>query len=118
MESDVELEADVFICPVAADRAQLLHSIPAIHFPWSRLLPDLQRAGKQGFLVEFADLSMFSPPLHGEEGHSHEEPESFTEDNHGTQGHVMFGNRVPGLPQEEARAAWGIFRFDGTDPLN
>ena len=56
---------------------------------------------------------MFSPPLHGEEGHSHEEPESFTEDNHGTQGHVMFGNRVPGLPQEEARAAWGIFRFDG-----
>lgn len=106
-------ETDVFITPIAADRATLLHAIPRIHFPWSRLLPDLQRIGKQGFTVEFADLSMFSPPPHGQPGHHHEEPQVHTEDNHGNQGHVMYADRVPGLPAETARAAWGIFRFDG-----
>lgn len=106
-------EADVFITPVAADRATLLNAIPRIHFPWSKLLPDLQRQGKTGFTVEFADLSAFSPPPHGEPGHHHEEPQVHTEDNHGEGGHVMYGNKVPGLPQETAAAAWGLFWFDG-----
>lgn len=104
--------ADIFICPNPADRATLLHAIPTIFFPWDKLLPDLQRAGKQGFTVEFADLSAFTPPPHGEEGHDHN-PSTHAEDNDGHGGHVMYGNKVPGLAQETAAAAWGLFWFDG-----
>jgi len=104
---------DIFIVPTPADRTTLLSAIPRIHFPWELLLPDLQRAGKPGFTVEFADLSAFTPPAHGEEGHSHDDPSSHAEDNHGQGGHVMYGNRVPGLPEESAAAAWGLFWFDG-----
>lgn len=106
-------DASVFITPVAADRATLLNAIPRIHFPWEKLLPDLRVAGKLGFTVEFADLSAFSPPPHGEPGHTHDDLSSHAEDAHGDEGHVMYGNRVPGLPEESAAAAWGLFWFDG-----
>lgn len=98
--------SDVFICPVPSDRSTLLNAVPRIFFPWQLLLPDLQRAGKQGFTVEFADLSAFTPPP-VEAGQAH------TEDNHGHGGHVLYADRVPGLPDETARAAWGLFWFDG-----
>lgn len=104
---------DIFIVPVPADRPLLLNAIPRIFFPWEKLLPDLQRAGKPGFQVEFQDLSAFAPPPHGEPGHSHEEPPSHSEDNHGDRGHVMYANRVPGLPDEAAAAPAGLFWFDG-----
>ena len=107
------MATDIFICPNPNDRATLLHAVPRIFFPWEKLLPDLQRIGKAGFTVEFADLSAFTPPPHGEPGHSHDDPSSHAEDNHGTGGHIMFGNKVPGLPQETAAAAWGLFWFDG-----
>ena len=106
------MATDIFIVPNPNDRAVLLHAIPRIFFPWEKLLPDLLRAGKQGFTVEFADLSAFSPPPHGEEGHTHD-PSTHAEDDHGSGGHIMFGNKVPGLPQENAAAAWGLFWFDG-----
>lgn len=106
------MATDVFICPNPADRATLLHAVPRIFFPWEKLLPDLQRAGKAGFTVEFADLSAFTPPAHGEEGHDHN-PSTHAEDDDGHGGHVMYGNKVPGLPQETAAAAWGLFWFDG-----
>ena len=104
---------DIFFCPNPADRGTLLNAIPRIHFPWGKLLPDLQRIGKPYFTVEFADLSAFTPPPHGEPGHSHDDPSTHAEDNHGVGGHIMFGNKVPGLPQETAAAAWGLFWFDG-----
>lgn len=100
------MPTDIFICPNPNDRAVLLNAIPRIFFPWEKLLPDLLRAGKQGFTVEFADLTAFSPPP-DEEGHTH------AEDEHGEGGHIMFGNKVPGLPNESAAAAWGLFWFDG-----
>lgn len=105
-------DENVFITPIVGDRATLLHALPKIYFPWSKLLPDLQRQGKSGFTVEFADLSAFSPPPHGEEGHDHH-PSAYAEDNDGASGHIMYGNRVPGLPDETAAAAWGLFWFDG-----
>ncbi len=98
------MSTDIFIVPNPADRATLLNAVPRIHFPWEKLLPDLQRLGKQGFTVEFADLSAFGPS---------EDASSHAEDNHAHEGHIMFGNRVPGLPQESAAAAWGLFWFDG-----
>lgn len=104
---------NVFITPVAADRNTLLNAVPRIHFPWEKLLPDLQRIGKNGFTVEFADLSAFTPPPHGEPGHDHDAPMAYAEDDEGHSGHVLYGNRVPGLPQETAAAAWGLFWFDG-----
>lgn len=96
---------DIFITPVASDRAILLNAIPRIFFPWDKLLPDLTRVGKQGFTVEFADLSAFAPPTGEVSPHA--------EDNHGHGGHVLYADRVPGLPDESARAAWGLFWFDG-----
>lgn len=107
------MTVSVFASPNPADEAQLLHAIPAIHFPWAKLLPDLQRAGMSHFLVEFADLSAFSPPPPVEAGHSRDDFGSHVEDNHGHSGHVLYANRVPGLPQETARAAWGVFYTSG-----
>jgi len=97
----------VFVCPNPADRASLLNAVPKIYFDWPKLVPDLLRIGKSAIEVSFADLSAFSPP----EPDSHRQ--THAEDDHGNGAHVMYGDRVPGLPQEFAQAAWGLFWFDG-----
>jgi len=98
---------DIFIVVNEADRATLLHALPKIFFPWEKLRSDLQAAGKAGFTVEYADLTSFAPPV-GNQNRAH-----YVEDNHGNGGYILFADHVPGIPGEKARAAWGLFWFDG-----
>jgi hypothetical protein len=98
---------DVFVSPTPADAALLLHALPKIFFPWEKLVPDLQRLqGKSTIPVTFADLTAFAPP-------AAKHLQAHAEDDHGIGAHVMYGDRVPGLPDESAAAAWGLFWFDG-----
>lgn len=108
-------DEDIFIVPNPADREKLLHALPRIKFPWGLLRPGLAAQGKPGFTIEFADLSAFTQST-DVDGHEHSDaPQTFVQldDGHGAGGHIMFGNRVPGLPEESAAAAWGLFWFDG-----
>lgn len=108
-------DEDIFIVPNPADREKLLHALPRIKFPWGLLRPGLAAQGKPGFTIEFADLSAFTQST-DVDGHEHSDaPQTFVQmdDGHSSGGHIMFGNRVPGLPEESAAAAWGLFWFDG-----
>lgn len=106
---------DIFIVPNPADREKLLHALPRIKFPWELLRPGLAAQGKQGFTIEFADLSAFTQSTTHDDHVHVDAPQTYVEpmEGHDEGGHIMFGNRVPGLPEESAAAAWGLFWFDG-----